>query len=53
MKNANPFLLILSVLLPLIGYILFFAKKKDDEEAAAIYLWGAIAGSVIGVILII
>lgn len=53
MKNANPILMILSVLLPLIGYILFFAKKNDDGDAASIYLWGAIAGSVVGLILIL
>ncbi len=51
MKNVNPLVLIISVLLPLVGYILFFVKKENDPETASVYLWSAIAGSVIGLIL--
>lgn len=50
-KSTNAGLVILSVLIPLVGYILFFTKKGEEPEVAYNYLWSAIAGSVIGLIL--
>ena len=52
-NNANPLLIILSVLVPIVGYILFFIKKDDEPTAAGSYLWSAIGGSVIGVLLML
>lgn len=51
MKNVNPLLIILSILLPLVGYILFFVKKDNDPEAASAYLWSAVGSSVVGLII--
>lgn len=53
MKNANPALLIGSVLFPILGFVLFFAKKDTDAETASVYLWSAVAGFVVGLLLII
>ena len=53
MKSANPILIILSILLPIIGYVLFFVKKDDEPTAANQYLWSAIGGSVVGLLLIL
>lgn len=49
--KSNPILMILSILLPLIGYVLFFVKREDDSTVAKTYLWCAIGGSVVGLIL--
>ncbi len=51
MKSSNPLLIILSVLLPIVGYILFFAQKNENPIAANHYLWSAVGGSVIGILL--
>ena len=53
MKSANPILIILSILLPIIGYVLFFVKKDDEPTAANQYLWSAIGGSVVGLLLML
>lgn len=50
-NNTNPILVILSVLLPIVGYVLFFTKKDNDTNAAKTYLWSAVAGSIIGIML--
>lgn len=50
-NNTNPILVILSVLLPIVGYVLFFTKKDNDADAAKTYLWSAVAGSIIGIML--
>ena len=50
-NKASAGLVILSVLLPIVGYILFFVKKDLEPDAAKIYLWSAIAGSIVGLIL--
>ena len=49
--KTNVILVVLSVLLPIIGYVLFFVKREDDPEAAKNYLYAAIGGSVVGLIL--
>lgn len=51
MKSANPLLIVLSVFLPIVGYILFFVKKDDEPAVANNYLWSAIGGSAIGLLL--
>lgn len=51
MKNDGNFVLaIISFLIPILGYILFFVKKDDEPGAASTYLWAAIGGSILGVI---
>ncbi len=50
-NKTNPILVILSVLLPLIGYVLYFVKREGEPDAATNYLWSAIAGSIIGLLL--
>lgn len=52
-NQASAILIILSALLPIIGYVLFFVKKDDEPDAAKTYLWCAIAGSIIGIILMV
>lgn len=51
MEKANPLLVILSVLLPIVGYVLYFVKRSDNPDAAQTYLWSAVAGSVVGLLL--
>lgn len=52
MKKANPILIIISILLPIVGYILYFTTRGEDEDTACSYLWSAIGGSVVGLLLI-
>ncbi len=51
--KSNVFLVILSVLLPIIGYVLFFVKREDDPDVAKNYLYSAIAGSVVGLLMMV
>lgn len=51
-NKTNGILVILSVLLPIVGYVLYFVKKEGEPDAAKNYLWSAIGGSVIGLILL-
>lgn len=39
-----------SVLFPIIGIIIYFAQRKEVNNPSA-YLWGALAGFVIGLVL--
>lgn len=50
-NKPNGLVVVLSVLLPIIGYVLYFAKKDDQPDAAKGYLWAAIGGSIIGLML--
>lgn len=50
-NKPNGVVVVLSVLIPLIGYVLYFAKKEEQPDAAKNYLWAAIAGSIIGLII--
>ena len=50
--KVNVGLVIISVLIPLVGYILYFAKREDSPNAASNYLWSAVAGSIIGLIMV-
>lgn len=50
-NKSNGVLIVLSVLLPIIGYVLYFVKREDEPDAAKQYLWSAIGGSVVGLIL--
>lgn len=52
-NKPNPLLIILSVLLPIIGYVLFFTKKDNEPTAASGYLWAAIGGSIVGILLVL
>ena len=49
-EEAGVLGIIVSVIFPLIGIIIYFVKRKDVKNPGA-YLWGACAGIVIGVIL--
>lgn len=49
-KNAGCFGIGCSVLFPIVGIILYFAQKKSVSNPNA-YLYGALAGFVIGLIL--
>lgn len=49
--KANPVIIILSVLIPLVGFILYFVKKDKTPNAANSYLWSAIAGFIVNLIL--
>ena len=51
-KDANALLIILSVLIPIVGYVLYFTKRDDSPKPAKTYLWSAIAGSIVGLILL-
>ncbi len=50
-NKPNGLVVVLSVLLPLVGYVLFFVKKDEQPDAAKAYLWAAVAGSVVGILL--
>ena len=49
-KNAGCFGIGCSVLFPIVGIILYFAQKKSVSNPSA-YLYGALAGFIIGIIL--
>lgn len=50
-KSTNPILIIISILLPIVGYVLFFVKKDDEPEIAKTYLYAALGGSVVGLLI--
>ncbi len=50
-SSAKLVVIILSVILPIIGYIAYFAERDEDPEAAQSYLYSAIAGSALGILL--
>lgn len=50
-NKASGVLIVLSVLLPIVGYVLFFVKRDGEPDAAKQYLWSAIGGSVVGLII--
>lgn len=50
-NKPNGLVMVLSVFIPLVGYILYFTKKDEQPDAAKSYLWAAIGGSVVGVLL--
>lgn len=52
-NKPNGLVVILSVLIPLIGYILYFAKRDEQPDAAKGYLWAALAGSIIGLLVVL
>ena len=47
-NKTNAGLLILSVLIPIVGFVLYFTKKNEEPDAAKNYLWSAVAGFIIG-----
>jgi membrane associated rhomboid family serine protease len=49
-EKAGVVALIFSFLFPLIGIICYFVNKKEVENASA-YLWAALGGFVMGIIL--
>ena len=49
--KASLFGIIISFLIPLIGFILYGANNKKNPNAAKKYLWWAIAGFVFGIVL--
>jgi len=50
-NKASGGLIVLSVLLPIVGYVLYFVKRDNEPDAAKNYLWSAVAGSVIGIMI--
>ena len=49
--KASVFGILVSFLIPLIGFILYGANSKKNPNAAEKYLWWSISGFVIGIIL--
>ncbi len=49
-SSAKLGVVILSVLVPLVGYIAYFVKKDEAPEAAQSYLYSALAGSALGIL---
>ncbi len=49
-KNAGPLGIICSILFPIVGIVLYFAQKKSVNNPSA-YLYGALAGFIIGTLL--
>lgn len=49
--KTSAVLVILSVLLPIVGYVLYFVKRNEEPDVAKNYLWSAIAGSIVGFII--
>ena len=52
-NKPNGLVVILSVLIPLVGYILYFTKRDEQPDAARGYLWAALAGSIIGLLVVL
>ena len=52
-NKLNGLVVILSVLIPLVGYILYFTKRDEQPDAAKGYLWAALAGSIIGLLVVL
>lgn len=50
-SKTNPVLVVISVLLPIVGYVLFFTKNDSEPDVAKSYLWTAIAGSLVGLLI--
>lgn len=49
-EEAGVLAIIASILFPLIGIIIYFVQRKSVKNPGA-YLWGALAGFVVGLIL--
>ena len=49
-EQAGLFALICSFFFPIVGVICYFVNKKEVKNASA-YLWAALTGFVIGIIL--
>lgn len=49
-EKAGVVALIFSFLFPLVGIICYFVNKKEVENASA-YLWAALGGFVLGIML--
>lgn len=52
-KKTNPLLVILSILIPIIGYVLYFVYKDEEQEIAKNYLWPAVGGTIAALFLIL
>ena len=52
-NKPNGLIVILSVLIPLVGYILYFTKRDEQPDAAKGYLWAALAESIIGLLVVL
>ena len=49
-SSAKLGVVILSVILPIVGYVAYFVKRDEAPEAAQSYLYSAIAGSALGIL---
>ena len=52
-NESNGIVIVLSILIPIVGYILFFMKKDEMPDVTKQYLWAAIGGSFVGIILML
>lgn len=52
-NQASVGLIILSILFPIVGIILYFVKKNEENGPAGVYLGCAIAGFIIGLLLLL
>ena len=43
-EKTNVFIVIISVIIPIVGIVLYFVKKKDSEEVAKNYLIAGLVG---------
>lgn len=46
--SKTVLLVILSFLIPIVGFVLYFVKKSDEPEVAKNYLWAGLAGFILG-----
>lgn len=53
MQKVDLFWVILSVICPIVGLILFFVKRDDESAAAITYLIAAIGGSVVSMLILV
>lgn len=49
-NKTNGWLVVLSVIVPIVGYVLYFVKRSECNEVAKTYLWTAVAGTIVNFI---
>ena len=51
-SNRNAILLLIALVLPIVGYILYFMYRNSEKDKANEILACAIGGSILGIILL-